>query len=283
MKIGFIDYYLDEWHANNYPARIREISGGAIEVAYAYAEIDSPIGGLTTDEWCVRHGVQRIGSIEELVALSDGIVVLSPDNCERHEALCRIPLASGKPCYVDKTFAPTKAAAQRIFAHAEAHGTPCYSTSALRYADEYRDIAPAGIHAIASWGPAFGPGAGYETYAIHQLEPVIMLMNSRPEKVCAQRVGDKWYCVTICFTDGRIATVTGYKDDSPFMMNIAGEGGNRVVRMESDFFGRFLEQLVAFFRTGAAPVEHQATIDIMALREAGMQALEAPGTWIFIR
>ena len=51
MKLGFIDYYLDEWHANNYPARLRELSGGEIEVAYAFAEIDSPLGGLTTDQW----------------------------------------------------------------------------------------------------------------------------------------------------------------------------------------------------------------------------------------
>ena len=49
MKIGFIDYYLDEWHANNYPELIKELSGGDMEVAYAYGHIDSPIGGMTTD------------------------------------------------------------------------------------------------------------------------------------------------------------------------------------------------------------------------------------------
>lgn len=26
-KTGFIDYYLDEWHANNYPQWIRNMSG----------------------------------------------------------------------------------------------------------------------------------------------------------------------------------------------------------------------------------------------------------------
>ena len=188
MKIGFIDYYLDEWHANNYPARLKELSGGEVEVAYAFAEIDHPNGGLTTDQWCEKNGIQRVNSIEELVALSDGIVVLSPDNCERHEELCKIPLASGKPCYVDKTFAPTKAAAERIFANAEAHNTPCYSTSALRYAAEYADIDTDGIHAIAAWGPN-----GYETYSIHTLEPVITLMNARPKRVLGQTVSDKWY------------------------------------------------------------------------------------------
>ena len=39
-KIGFIDYYLDEWHADNYPAWIREASGGEMEVAWAYGHVN---------------------------------------------------------------------------------------------------------------------------------------------------------------------------------------------------------------------------------------------------
>ena len=277
MKIGFIDYYLDEWHANNYPARLKELSGGAVEVAYAFAEIDSPLGGMTTDQWCAKNGVQRVNSIEELVALSDGIVVLSPDNCERHEELCKIPLASGKPCYVDKTFAPSKAAAERIFANAEAHGTPCYSSSALRYAAEYEGVDKKSIHAIAAWGPN-----GYETYSIHMLEPVIMLMDARPKRVLAQTVADKWYTLLIEFADGRTATITGYAEGSPFMMNVAAADGNKVLNVESDFFGGFLKELTRFFMTGTATVAHQTTIDIMAVREAGLKAMETPGEWVEI-
>ena len=56
MKLGFIDYYLDEWHANHYPTLLRELSGGEIEVAYAYAETDAP-NGLTTDAWCQKNNV----------------------------------------------------------------------------------------------------------------------------------------------------------------------------------------------------------------------------------
>lgn len=282
MKIGFIDHYLDEWHANNYPAKLKALSDGEIEVAYAYAEIDSPIGGMTTDEWCAKYGIQRIDSIEELVEKSDGIVVLSPDNCERHEDLCKIPLASGKPCYVDKTFAPTKAIAERIFANAEAHGTPCYSSSALRYAAEYQDIDRDSIHAISSWGPAYGPGVGYETYSIHQLEPVIMLMQARPTEVMAQSVHDKWYTVVIRFEDGRCATVSGFADGSPFVLNIASASGNKIVSAESDYFDAFLKELVGFFQTKKAKVAHQTTIDIMGVREAGMKALEKTGEWVEI-
>ena len=130
-KIGFIDYYLDEWHANNYPALIKEISGGELEVTCAYAVIDSPIGGMTTDQWCEKYAIPRCNSIEEVIAQSDLLGVLSPDNCEKHEELCQLPLRSGKPTYIDKTFAPSLDEARQIFSIAEKHGTPFFSSSAL--------------------------------------------------------------------------------------------------------------------------------------------------------
>ena len=162
MKIGFIDYYLDEWHANNYPNWIREASDGEMEVSLAYGMIDSPIGGRTNAQWCADMGIAQAATIAEVVEQCDGIIVLSPDNCEMHEELSQLPLKSGKPTYIDKTFAPDYPTAKRIFDLAEANGTPCYSTSALRYADEYANAGPA--DAIASWGPN-----GFETYSIHQL------------------------------------------------------------------------------------------------------------------
>ena len=34
-KIGLIDYYLDEWHANNYPKFFEDASNGAITIGCA--------------------------------------------------------------------------------------------------------------------------------------------------------------------------------------------------------------------------------------------------------
>ena len=56
-KIGFIDYYLDEWHANNYPAMLKELSNSRYEVTCAYGKIDSPIGGMTNKEWSTKMGI----------------------------------------------------------------------------------------------------------------------------------------------------------------------------------------------------------------------------------
>ena len=85
MKVGFIDYYLDEWHANHYPKMLRDISNGEVEVAYAYGKIPSPITGKTSEEWCREYGVALCETIEEVVEKSDVLIVLSPDNCEMHE------------------------------------------------------------------------------------------------------------------------------------------------------------------------------------------------------
>ncbi len=276
MKIGFIDYYLDEWHANNYPAWIKEISGGEMTVAYAYAEIASPHTGVTTEEWCARMGIEQVGSIEELVEKSDGIIVLSPDNCERHEALCQIPLRSGKPVYIDKTFAPDFATAKRIFDLAEANGTPCYSTSALRFADEYKGIDTDAITAANFWGPM-----AFETYSIHQLEPLFMLMKTTAEQVMMVP-GENYYLLIIRFADGRVGSISGSFPDGPFAAQLTMRGGNRNVKVTSDFFRNFIVELVAFFRTKAIAVPHADTLAIMAARTAALEALKKPFTWISV-
>lgn len=284
MKVGFIDYYLDEWHANHYPQWLRAQSGGALEVAYAYAEIDAP-GGCTTDAWCAQHGATRCATIAELTEKSDAIVILSPDHCARHEHLSAVPLASGKPCYIDKTFAPDLATADRIFARADAYGTPCCSCSALRYADEYRDIDRGSILAVNSWGPGVGDRMGYEIYAIHQLEPVVMLMGGAPRRVMAMTAAPNGYLLTMDYPDGRYASVCSCVGGMPFRAHLTGRtsADHRELTIRSDYFNRFMAMLARFLHTGVTEVPRAETRAIMAVREAGLAALETPGVWVPVR
>ena len=78
IKVGFIDYYLDEWHANNYVHMLHDYSNGEVEAVYAWAEIDSPEGGLTTDAWCEKYGLTRMMTQEDLIEKSDVLLVLAP-------------------------------------------------------------------------------------------------------------------------------------------------------------------------------------------------------------
>lgn len=273
-KIGFIDYYLDEFHANKYPDWIAEASGGDMKVAYAYGMVD-PASGMTNQEWSSQHGIQLLSSIEEVVHLSDYLVVLSPDNPEFHEELSQLPLQSGKPTYIDKTFAPDRATAVRLFDLAQRHGTPVYSTSALRYASEYAVMDIQDIQAISSWGPG-----QFANYAIHQIEPIIHLMACRPKRVMF--IGSSATpALLIDFGGGRQATIHQFGGDIPFMMAVNHtHGHSRIVKVESNFFGLFIQKLVSFFQSGVPAVSSEETIDVITIIEYGLKAAGTPYEWI---
>ena len=272
--IGFIDYYLDEWHANNYPQIIKERTNGEFEVRYAYAKIDSPLGGMTSKEWSEKNGIELLDTIEQVIEKSDMLIVLSPDNPEMHEELTDLPLKSGKLVYVDKTFAPDKKTAERIFENADAHGTPCFSSSALRFVTEFKDVDKSNICKIYSEGPGT-----YEMYSIHQIEPVVMLMNCRAKKVMG--LGDEKHpSIIIEFEDGRHAQIHQCAG-TDFKTTLVDKDNNSAeYPITSDFFGLFMDALIEFFKTGRIPVEHSQTIDVIAIREAGLRALKNPFNWI---
>ena len=275
MKIGFIDYYLDEWHANNYPQMLKEASGGEMEVAYAYGHITSPLTGMTSQEWCDKYHITLCDTIEELIEKSDALVVLSPDNCEMKEELSRLALMSGKRTYIDKIFAPDKKTAEGMFALGEQYNTPCYSTSALRFAAEYQPHIGKQVTAMSTWGPNKA-----DTYCIHQLEPMMMLMGGSVKRAMALTQGN-WVNVLLEWEDGRCGSVLcSGSGATPFMSNIRGESGSTTVQVKSDFFGAFIANLVEFFRTGIIPVSHQETVSIMAAQELIWKAIAAPGCWV---
>lgn len=276
-KVGFIDYYLDEWHANNYPAWIQAASGGELEVTHAWAEIDSPKGGLTTAAWCEKNGIEQVSSEEALIEACDYLVVLSPDNPERHMDLCRQPLASGKRVYVDKTFATGRAEAELIFENAKRHQTPCFSSSALRFASEYAGVNRETIQSLSSWGP--GP---LDIYSIHQIEPIVLLMGPDARGVFYTGTRE-WPSVVVEFADGRRASWSHHGEGCPFAMAIDHvDGSADVFTIESDYFQLFIAEMVDFFQTGTEKVPHDQTIAVMAIREAALRAARTPGIWITV-
>lgn len=280
-KIGFIDYYIDEWHANNYPRWIREGSyGDRFDVALAWDEI-RPEGKISLDEWCAQQNVRKASSIEQVVEECDCLVVLSPDNAERHEDLADLPLRSGKPVYIDKPIAPSLAAAKRLFEKAEAHGTPMMSSSALRFGLPLESaigdtIAGQPVHYVGTRG-----GGVFHIYAIHQLEMLVMALGAGASRVmqCGNRFTN---LLLIDYTDGRRGTVNiipGY----PFQLSAQfGQEGCLSIEDMGDFFPRFIDAMLGFFETGASPAPKEQTLEIAALIEAGTAALDTPDQWVAV-
>lgn len=274
IKIGFIDYYLDEWHANNYPEMIKKASNGEIEVSYCWAEIDSPHGGLTSKQWSEKYGIPLCESEDELIEKSDVLCVLAPDNPETHERLCAKALRSKKTTYVDKTFAPDRESAKRILAIAEESSTPVITSSALRYADEYQNIDRNGLVSAVSMS-----GGIPEIYMIHQIEPLVMLLGTDVKRIC-NFGSEKFPVFALEYSNGERTTMVCSTGDHPFRMTLNYENGaHRVIDVKSDFFGNFIKNLIKFYKTGDILVPHDQTLAVMAIREVCISALKSPDTW----
>ncbi len=273
-KIGLIDYYLDQYHAENYPNWIQEASKGEMQVAYAWAKIDKP-GGKPNSQCCKETNVELLDSIEEVIKKSDCLIVMSPDNPEMHEELCRLPLASGKPTYIDKTFAPDRETALRIIRMAEEGHTPFFSTSALRYAREYVNLEKEGIEFISSRGPG-----SFDNYAIHQIEPIICLMGPDLDKLMYTGVGSTPAFV-LRYKDGRCATMAqlGWECDFGLAINYRGDHAV-VIQGASDFYHQFILKLVEFFDDGIPKVSPEETLQVITILEYGKLAMTTPDTWV---
>ncbi|MCL2547351.1 MAG: Gfo/Idh/MocA family oxidoreductase [Oscillospiraceae bacterium] len=299
-SIGYIDYYLDEWHANNYQRFINEAGfGDEFQVTHAYGVIDYPDYGnsktwvdgkgyqyvpgakqaLSTDEWCAKNDVMRARSIAEVVEKCDYIVVFSPDNTELHEALCQVPLRSGKPIFVDKAFAPDKATAERIFALAQAHNTPLFSSSSLRFSKEMAAIPRQNIEYIGVRG-----NGDHHDYIIHMLEPLYAIMDAHPTHLMVQS-SLKTHIVTFKYADGRLATIqmaSGGSAENPFEFGamVRYMDDNMHVTDFSGFFEGFIPEMLKFFRTGQSPVKAADTIAIASAYGTSKQGILQPGVWL---
>ena len=277
-KIGFIDLYISEWHANNYPAWIEDAAKKLslpYEVAYAYAEQDvSPVDGKTTDEWCEAFGVQKCTSIDEICEKSEAIIVLAPSNPEVHLHMAEAVLKHKKPTYIDKTFAPDYKTAREIYAIGERYGTSFFSSSALRYASELAGKCGASDVALT------GGGSNFPEYSIHMIEMLVKTMGLGAKTVRAEIVGSQTH-IFVSYEDGRCASMT-YAPDLPFTIYAKTAASAGYTPITSEFFPALIEDMLRFFESGALPFPKEETLEAMKVREGALLAASKPGKTVFL-
>ncbi len=298
LRIGFIDYFLDEWHANNYPAWIRaqaKALGMDTDVCYAWAEMDKS-DGLSTAAWCEAQGVRLCDTQEAVIDACDALVVLSPDHCERHEHLGRLALMSGKPVYMDKTFSPDIASGQRMFDLAGQHGTPLCSSSALRFAPELVPYLHGGAD-LKNRAPAedftsnpcvspkdvlfaatTGPGSP-ETYTVHQAEMIVAVFGDAPDRVLVTG-SPKGRQVLLDYGDRQASMLQMPCQD--FTVSLAFAGDESCLLRPDGYFDQLIASMLTFFRTGVPPVPRSQTMAVMALLDAAGRAARMPGHWVTV-
>ena len=281
-KIGFIDYSIDEWHANNYPAMIRNSSRkDEFEIHLAWEEITKP-GVRNLEKWCADFEVKAANGIEQVVEECDCIVVLAPSDPQVHEKLSDLALRSGKPVYIDKPFAPDVAAARRMIEKAAAHHTPMMSSSALRFGSELQKAVYETLAGKkAYFASSLGGGGSFWEYSIHQIEMLVMLLGTGASRVMQCGRGDS-QLMLIDYPDKRRGVVNRMKCHD---FQIAFEHGNeecQAIKEMPDFFQCFIEAMLEFFVTRKPCVCPEEMLEVAALVETGIKALESPDSWVNI-
>lgn len=280
-SIGFVDYYINEWHANNYVGWIKEAAeklGEDFEVKYAWAELEKdPREGMTTDEWCDKYGVQKCESVDELCEKSDYIIVLAPSNPETHLRYAEAVLKYKKNTYIDKTFAPDFDTATKIFDIAKKHGTKFFSSSALRYAPELENTKGA-VSMVTTGG-----GWLFDEYLIHQVEMIVKTLGMAPKKVKTDSFDNGEKTVYVEFASGKQGKMM-YAPDNSFTVDVKFSDGKTYAEKVNDgvIFAELIKDMIRFFISGETSFNTSETLVVSLVREAAIKSNVNGGEWVVL-
>lgn len=278
-KIGYIDYYLDEWHAHHGFETIKtcnEKNGTDYQITAAWAETDNA-KGISNAAFCRKYGIKKCETIAQLGEEVDYIIILSPDNAEKKLGYALEAFKTGKYIFMDKTFTDSYASAKAIYQAAAQANVKFFSSSSLRYATE---LAP--YNGTATSTLVMGSGASLEDYAVHYLEIIMKTMGVGVKCVkWEQRGNQEW--AELIYNDGRKATfaisiAASYID---FYVLLAKDDGDSVfLPLQSDFFGEQMADILRFFETGEPSFSSMETLELMKVRDGILKSKAEGGVCV---
>jgi predicted dehydrogenase len=272
----------------NDPKAKGDLAGIRVVAAYPGGSPDLPasrdrVEGYTR-QLRDQFGVEIVNSIESLLDRVDVVLLESVDG-RKHLEQAEPVLKAHKPVFIDKPVAGTLADALRIFQLAEKYGTPCFSSSSLRYSPNIQglktDPKVGEILGCAAYGPCsleeHHPDLFW--YGVHGVESLFTVMGtgcvsvSRTQTEGTELVVGTW-------DGGRVGTFRGIRRGkadygalafgSKGIVSVQGYGGYEPLLVE---IGRF-------FRTGKPPVSAKETLEIFAFMEAADESKRRGGALV---
>lgn len=228
-----------------------------------------------------KYQVEIVDSIDALLKKVDVVFVESVDG-RPHLEQVRPVFQAKKPVFIDKPVAGSLADAVEIYRLAKESGTPCFSSSSLRFAK--------GIQA-ARGNPKFGDILGCDAYGpchlephhpdlfwygIHGVETLFTIMG--PGCVSVTRTEtDNAEFVTGIWKGGRIGTFRGIREGK--LDYGATVFGTKSVGPSGGYSGYepLVVEICKFFESGKAPVTAEETLEIYAFMEAADESKRQGG------
>ncbi|MBL9089890.1 MAG: Gfo/Idh/MocA family oxidoreductase [Planctomycetaceae bacterium] len=300
MKVGIIG--LDTSHVVAFTTAIQKASaesplsrlkvvaafpGGSPDVESSHTRVE----GFT--ETLREQGVEIVDSIEALLPKVDAVLLESVDG--RPHLAQATPVFEAnrnakvkKPLFIDKPIAASLADTLKIFRLAEETGTPCFSSSSLRY---YPGIVA--VNAEQKFGDvvgcvAFSPCSLEEHhpdlywYGVHGVEILFTIMGPGCESVTCTATSDT-HVVTGVWKDGRVGTFRGIRSGKTgYGALIFGTKANGQAEDRKGGYEPLLLEVAKFFTTGKPPVAPEVTTEIMAFMEAADESKRLEGKRVSI-
>ncbi len=285
VKVGIIG--LDTSHSiaftkmlngteDNYYVRKYEVTAA---YPYGTTEIESAAKRIPEYTEEIRsYGVRITASIEELLSLVDCVFLETNDGRLHLEQAAQV-LKAGKKLYIDKPVGATLGEAIAIYELAELYGRPVFSSSALRFSQNTKDLRGGKYGAVLGadcYSPHHPepthPDFGY--YGIHGVESLFAVMGTGCEKVSRAHTGSS-DVVTGVWDDGRIGTFRAICDGP----NIYG--GTAITKEKGavpvggyEGYRVLLDAILEFFETDVPPVSSEETLEIFTFMKASNMSLE---------
>jgi hypothetical protein len=287
MRIGIIG--LDTSHAVAFTKLLNAaeplpvFKGFRIVAAYPQGsrDIESSVSRVPgyTDE-VKKLGVEIVDSIDELVARVDAVLLETNDGRPHLEQVLPV-LKAKKPVFVDKPIAASLEDAIAILEAARYYGTPCFSSSSLRWMGQVQEVRRGD----------YGPVIGCDTYSpcsleathpdlywygIHGVEGLFAVMGTGLQTVTRTQT-ENGEQVTGVWRDGRIGTFRGLRTGA------RGYGGTAFCDKKTVTLGPYqgyqplMESISRFYTTGEAPVSADETLEIYTFMSAADESKRQGG------
>lgn len=282
MKIGILDYQLTNYHLKKFHGLLTGAVGEGKVNLTAASELVATEEGLA---WCTEVGLPYAQTSEEVISSSDALLVLAPNNPEKHLEVARRALESGKPIFVDKMLASTPAEAWEMIRLAREHQTPLMSCSALRFALELDELD----RQIS--GPVegiFARGLGkFPIYGVHTITMAVRYFGPKVKRIIDT---GKPGAHVITVDSGRdrctieIRESENQYEATPWQLGVLTRGRYEIATVKNfdGFYENLMRKVVEFFRTGNSPVSVDEQFAVVQVQTAAAESLEDGGKWVVV-
>lgn len=224
------------------------------------AELESMLGAYDT----------VVTDLDDLIGAVDGVLIIDDtDGGAVHATLASRFIAAGMPVFIDKPMTTNYADAVDLFARAEEHNAPLFSSSALRFPvelDREKVAALGKISSIVSVGPE-----EWFYYGVHAVEVMGTITSDQPQSVHRFALPEKDVAV-ITYDTGLVGVVMTLRDAQYlFEVSVYGEHGAYTFQVNDGmgFYTNEMQAFVEMIESRIPPITSAQTLAVLAILHAG--------------